>query len=49
MPKASDILAKVNEDPLFLIKKKEEDNRKELVRNPLKMKKLKVCIYIINF
>ena len=41
-PKASDILAKVKEDPLFLIKKKEEENRKELVQNPIRMKKIRV-------
>ncbi|XP_065655199.1 pre-mRNA-splicing factor CWC25 homolog [Hydra vulgaris] len=43
-PKASDILAKVKEDPLFLIKKREEENRKELVQNPIKMRKLKALL-----
>ena len=31
---------KVKEDPLFLIKKKEEEARKQLVSNPVKMKRL---------
>lgn len=42
--KASEILAKVKEDPLFLIKKKEEENRKELAHNPIKMKKLRAML-----
>lgn len=44
LPKASDILAKVKEDPLFLIKKREEDNRKDLVQNPFKLKKMKALL-----
>ena len=31
---------KVKEDPLFLIKKKEEEARKQLISNPVKMKQL---------
>ena len=38
---ANDLAAKVRDDPLFLIKKKEEEKRKELINNPVKMKQLK--------
>ncbi|KAL9957899.1 hypothetical protein ACROYT_G034854 [Oculina patagonica] len=38
---ANDLAAKVRDDPLFLIKKKEEEKRKELLHNPVKMKQLK--------
>ncbi|KAJ7373147.1 RNA-splicing factor [Desmophyllum pertusum] len=37
----NDLAAKVRDDPLFLIKKKEEEKRKELLNNPVKMKQLK--------
>jgi len=37
----NDLAAKVRDDPLFLIKKKEEEKRKELLHNPVKMKQLK--------
>ena len=43
-PKASDVLMKVKEDPLFLIKKREEESRKELAMNPLKMQQMKVLL-----
>ena len=43
LPKASDVLAKIKEDPLFLIKKKQDDNRKRLLANPIKLRKMKVC------
>ena len=33
--------AKIKEDPLFLIRKKEDESRKELVKNPIKLRKLK--------
>ena len=42
-PKASEVLLKVKEDPLFLIKKREEESRRELTMNPMKMQKMKVC------
>lgn len=37
---SADLAVKVKEDPLFLIKKKEEEARKQLVSNPVKMKQL---------
>ena len=36
-----DMAAKIKEDPLFLIRKKEEESKKELVQNPIKLRKLK--------
>jgi hypothetical protein len=36
----ADMAVKVKEDPLFLIKKKEEEARKQLMSNPVKMKQL---------
>lgn len=36
----NDMAAKVREDPLFLIKKKEEEARKLLLSNPVKMKQI---------
>ncbi|EDO45900.1 predicted protein [Nematostella vectensis] len=38
---ASDLAAKVRDDPLFMIKKKEDEKKKELLQNPVKMKQLK--------
>ena len=37
----ADIMAKMHEDPLFQIKMKQWEKRKELLKNPLKLKKLK--------
>lgn len=37
----NDLAAKVRDDPLFMIKKKEEDKKKELMNNPVKMKQLR--------
>ena len=37
---SADLAVKVREDPLFLIKKKEQEARKQLVSNPVKMKQL---------
>ncbi|KAH7637622.1 hypothetical protein HUG17_8726 [Dermatophagoides farinae] len=37
----TDIVAKMREDPLFQIKMKQMEKRKELLKNPLKLKKLK--------
>lgn len=42
LPKANDVLAKLKEDPLFLIKKREVENRKTLLANPVKLRKMKV-------
>ena len=36
-----DMAAKIKEDPLFLIRKKEEESKKELIQNPIKLRKLK--------
>lgn len=33
--------AKIKEDPLFLIRKKEDETKKDLVQNPLKMKQIR--------
>lgn len=40
----NDLAAKVRDDPLFLIKRKEEEKRKELLNNPVKMKQLKMML-----
>ena len=42
VPNTKELMLKISEDPLFLIKKQEEENRKQLAQNPIKMKKLKV-------
>lgn len=44
LPKANDVLAKIKEDPLFLIKKREVENRKNLLANPVKLRKMKALI-----
>uniref|UniRef100_UPI00358E000B pre-mRNA-splicing factor CWC25 homolog n=1 Tax=Myxine glutinosa TaxID=7769 RepID=UPI00358E000B len=36
-----DIAVKIREDPLFLIRKKEEERKREMLKNPIKMKKIK--------
>ena len=36
------------EDPLVAIKKRELEDRKRLLDNPLKMKALKVCLFILG-
>jgi len=41
VPNTKELMLKISEDPLFLIKKQEEENRKQLAQNPIKMKKLK--------
>ncbi|XP_078453964.1 pre-mRNA-splicing factor CWC25 homolog isoform X1 [Lampetra fluviatilis] len=38
---ANDMAAKIREDPLFLIRKKEEQKKREVLQNPVKMKKIK--------
>ena len=41
----ADLAVKVREDPLFLIKQKEEAAKKQLASNPVKLKQLQqVCI-----
>lgn len=37
---AADLAVKVREDPLFLIRKKEEEAKKQLASNPIKMRQL---------
>ena len=37
----ADLAAKVRDDPLFMIKRKEDEKRKELMHNPVKMKQLR--------
>ena len=42
---AADLAVKVREDPLFLIKQKEEEAKKKLASNPIKLKQLQqVCM-----
>ncbi|XP_028675205.1 pre-mRNA-splicing factor CWC25 homolog isoform X2 [Erpetoichthys calabaricus] len=36
-----DLAAKIREDPLFLIRKQEEDRKREVLKNPVKMKKIR--------
>ncbi|KAM4584118.1 pre-mRNA-splicing factor CWC25 homolog [Odontesthes bonariensis] len=36
-----DLAAKIREDPLFAIRKREEDKKREVLTNPVKMKKIK--------
>ena len=40
-----DMQAKIREDPLYAIRQKEEESRKRLLQNPIKMKQLQrlVC------
>ena len=40
----SDLAAKVRDDPLLMIKRKEEEKRKELMNNPVKMKQLRLML-----
>ncbi|MBN3310091.1 CWC25 factor, partial [Amia calva] len=39
-----DIAAKIREDPLFLIRKREEEKKREVLTNPVKMKKIKAML-----
>lgn len=44
---ATDLAVKVREDPLFMIRKKEEEAKKQLASNPIKMKHLQeASLYI---
>lgn len=46
VPSVVDLSTKVRQDPLFLIKQKEEAAKKVLASNPVKMKQLKqVCLF----
>ncbi|XP_005394341.1 PREDICTED: pre-mRNA-splicing factor CWC25 homolog [Chinchilla lanigera] len=36
-----DMASKIREDPLFIIRKKEEEKKREVLNNPVKMKKIK--------
>ncbi|XP_054851562.1 pre-mRNA-splicing factor CWC25 homolog isoform X2 [Eublepharis macularius] len=38
---ALDIASKIREDPLFMIRKREEEKKREVLNNPVKMKKIK--------
>ncbi|EDV26339.1 uncharacterized protein TRIADDRAFT_54223 [Trichoplax adhaerens] len=40
-----DMAAKIREDPIFLMKKQEDSRKKELVQNPIKMKKLRELLH----
>lgn len=43
---ATDLAVKVREDPLFHIRKKEEEAKKKLASNPIKLKQLQqVCAH----
>ena len=37
---SNDLAAKIRDDPLFMIKKKENEKKKELLKNPVRMKQL---------
>ena len=39
-----DMYAKIREDPLYQIRQKEEDSRKRLLQNPIKMKQLQKLV-----
>ncbi|MGH0186172.1 UNVERIFIED_CONTAM: hypothetical protein FKN15_020537 [Acipenser sinensis] len=41
---ALDMAAKIREDPLFMIRKREEEKKREVLTNPVKMKKIKEMI-----
>jgi hypothetical protein len=43
-----DIHRKLAEDPLVSIKRKEIDNRRKIMENPIKMKQLREYVRIIN-
>ncbi|XP_029428766.1 pre-mRNA-splicing factor CWC25 homolog [Rhinatrema bivittatum] len=38
---ALDMASKIREDPLFMIRKREEEKKKEVLKNPMKMKKIR--------
>lgn len=39
-----DMASKIREDPLFIIRKKEEEKKREVLNNPVKMKKIKELV-----
>lgn len=39
-----DLVRKMQEDPLYAIKKKEMENRSQLLKNPVKLKQLKELV-----
>lgn len=39
-----DMATKIREDPLFLIRKREEEKKREVLNNPVKMKKIKALL-----
>lgn len=39
-----DLVRKMQEDPLYTIKKKEMENRSQLLKNPVKLKQLKELV-----
>lgn len=39
-----DMANKIREDPLFMIRKKEEEKKREVLNNPVKMKKIKELV-----
>ena len=45
----SDLAVKVREDPLFVIRKKEEDAKKLLMSNPIKMKQLQQVVLVTTY
>jgi hypothetical protein len=46
---ALDMAAKMREDPLFAIKKKEEEAKRHLLENPVKMKQLQKLVHLFFF
>ncbi|NXD44128.1 CWC25 factor, partial [Copsychus sechellarum] len=41
---ALDMATKIREDPLFMIRKREEEKKREVLNNPVKMKKIKALL-----
>lgn len=39
-----DMATKIREDPLFMIRKREEEKKREVLNNPVKMKKIKALL-----
>ncbi|XP_038609785.1 LOW QUALITY PROTEIN: pre-mRNA-splicing factor CWC25 homolog [Tachyglossus aculeatus] len=41
-----DMASKIREDPLFIIRKREEEKKREVLNNPVKMKKIKALLQL---
>ena len=46
---SADLAVKIREDPLFMIRQREEEAKKRLASNPMKMRQLKLVLsFILN-